>query len=136
MKIEIKNEEIRNDRIRRIEEISGVNIYSCYQCGKCSAGCPSADEMDILPNQVVHNLQIGKVDKVLDSKSIWICATCFMCWIRCPRGVNLTSLFEACRQVKLRENIDEVGLQDTIEESSDIEIPQIAVISVLRKLTS
>ncbi len=136
MKINIKNEEIRSERVLRIEEIAGENIFKCYQCGKCSAGCPSADQMDLLPNQVVRNLQIGKVDAVLNSKSIWICASCFMCWTRCPRGVNLTALFEACRQVKLRENIDEVGLKQTIQEAEEMDIPQIAVISVLRKLTS
>ncbi|HDS09945.1 MAG TPA: heterodisulfide reductase [Firmicutes bacterium] len=136
MKIEIRDDEVRSDLIKRIEEISGENIYKCYQCGKCSAGCPSADEMDLLPNQVIRNLQIGKVEAVLNSRSIWICATCFMCWIRCPRGVNLTSLFEACRLMKLRQNIDQVGLKEIVRESEEIDIPQIAIISILRKLSS
>ncbi|MDD3625761.1 MAG: 4Fe-4S dicluster domain-containing protein [bacterium] len=136
MKIEIKNEEVRSEIIQRIEEISGENIYKCYQCGKCSAGCPSADEMDLLPNQVIRNLQIGKVDAVLNSRSIWVCATCYMCWIRCPRGVNLTSLFEACRLMTLRQNLDQVGLKEAIKESEEMDIPQIAIISLLRKLTS
>ncbi|MEN6356238.1 MAG: 4Fe-4S dicluster domain-containing protein [Armatimonadota bacterium] len=88
---------------RRIAEICGENVMSCYQCGECTAGCPAAFSMDIAPNQVMRMAQLGMKDEVLESSSIWLCAGCETCATRCPRGVALSKVMDACRQLAVKE---------------------------------
>ena len=89
MKVKIKLGENEKRFIDRVSELSGENIYSCYQCGRCSAGCPFAFEMDILPNQIARLVQMGLEDELIHSKALFLCATCFTCQSRCPKGINI-----------------------------------------------
>ncbi|MDI6841139.1 MAG: 4Fe-4S dicluster domain-containing protein [bacterium] len=119
--------------IRKIEEISGENILKCYQCGKCSAGCPAVGAMDILPNQAIRLIQVGEVDEVVNSKTVWVCASCFTCSARCPKGVDVAKVLEAVRLIFLRKNVD---YQIPKEVPDKNKLPQIALISSFRKLTA
>lgn len=120
--------------IKKVEDISAQNIFSCYQCGKCSAGCPMISSMDILPNQVIRMVQFGNKE-VLSSKTIWVCATCYTCSIRCPKGIDLAKIMEALRIIALREKKADFLKYSKIS-SEDIErIPQIALVSASRKFT-
>lgn len=67
----------------------GENVYLCYQCVKCTSGCPLADEFDLTPNQVLRALQLGEDERVLNSKTIWLCASCHTCVTRCPHTIDL-----------------------------------------------
>ena len=87
----------------QIREMCGENVLSCYQCGECTAGCPAAFSMDIAPNQVIRMAQLGLKDEVLGSSSIWLCAGCETCATRCPRGVALSKVMDACRQISVKE---------------------------------
>jgi len=119
--------------LKKIEEISGENVFACYQCGMCTAGCPMVSEMDILPNQVIRLLQIGATDEVINTRTVWICASCYTCGSRCPKGVNLAKLMEAVRLVILRDkNNDYMRPEVMVKEP----LPQIALISALRKFTA
>jgi len=69
----------------KIEKEAGTSINLCYQCGKCSAGCPVGFAMDYTPRQVIRLLQLGLVNEALSAESIWICASCETCSARCPR---------------------------------------------------
>lgn len=89
--------------ISKIEKDAGTSINLCYQCGKCTAGCPVAFAMDRPPRQVIRLLQLGMVDKALSADSIWICASCETCTARCPRGVDIASLMDACRREALAQ---------------------------------
>ena len=135
MRIEINEGKIKNNLVAKISDISGQNLLSCYQCGKCSAGCPVASEMDLLPNQVIRLAQLGLIDELLNCKSIWICASCFTCNVRCPRGVNIAAVMEALRLILLRKNIDHVKLSELSEERKS-ELPPIALVSNFRKNTA
>jgi len=95
--------EEERDFISRIEDEAGTSINLCYQCGKCSAGCPAAFAMDYTPRQIIRLLQLGLIDMALESKSIWICASCETCSSRCPRGVDIASLMDAMRREALRQ---------------------------------
>jgi len=132
---EMLKEKIESALTKKVLELSGVNSYACYQCGKCSAGCPSISLMELTPNQLIRNIQIGDVETALDSNTIWICATCFTCTVRCPKGVDLAKLMEALRQIRLRKNIDHVKVRGIPKEEIGI-LPQIALVSNFRKQTA
>ncbi|MDH4258026.1 MAG: 4Fe-4S dicluster domain-containing protein [Candidatus Aminicenantes bacterium] len=135
MRINISKRKIRDRFVAKIEELSGQNLLACYQCGKCSAGCPAVSQMDILPNQIIRFAQLGFKDELLKSKSIWICASCFTCNARCPKGINIAEVIEAIRQILLRKREDHVQVQK-LSDSEKGDIPPIALISSLRKFTS
>ncbi len=135
MRINISRHKIRDPFVLKIEELSGQNLLSCYQCGKCSAGCPAISQMDILPNQIIRFAQLGMKNELLDSKSIWICASCMTCNVRCPRGVNIAEVIEAVRQILLRKRNDHVKIEK-LSESEKGDVPPIALISNFRKFTS
>jgi len=80
---------------------TGVVVNKCYQCGKCSAGCPVATEMDYPPSLVLRMLQTGdpnQLDKLLKSMSIWLCISCEMCVTRCPMEIDIPTLMDHLRQ--------------------------------------
>ena len=80
-------------------------ISRCYQCGKCSAGCPLSSEMDHSPNTILRMLQTGlpeMEDKVLRSLSIWLCLACETCHSRCPMEVNLPKIMDFLRSESMR----------------------------------
>lgn len=123
-----------SDLLQRVEEISGENIFACYQCGTCSSGCPFTESMDILPDKLMRRLMFGLED-VLESKTIWVCASCFMCAERCPRDIDIARVMEALRQVKLRQNRDSIDVSQI--PVADLEgIPQIAFVAHFRKNTA
>jgi len=132
-KISIKN--TKSKFLDKVKELSGESIYACYQCGKCSAGCPSISEMDTSPSGIIHLLQLGEEKEVLNSKTIWICASCFTCVTRCPKGVDLAKIMESLRQINLRKNVDYVSPLSIPKEILS-QVPQIALVSSLRKFSA
>lgn len=89
--------------LARLQNEAGTDIKLCYQCGKCSAGCPAAFAMDFTPRRIIRLLQLDMVDAALSAESIWICATCETCSARCPRGVDIASLMDTLRREALRQ---------------------------------
>lgn len=132
MRVRLSAESIANDTVRRIEEISGETLLRCSQCGKCSAGCPAAFDMDMLPSQVIRFLQLGLVERVLHSGTPWLCAACQTCYARCPKGVDLSRIMEAVREISLQEGGDHVDLS-TLSLDDLAEFPQQAFIAGFRK---
>ncbi len=84
--------------VDRILDDAQVNPKKCYQCGKCSAGCPVAAEADMPPRQVMRHLQLGQAEPILKSSMPWLCAGCGMCLARCPQEIDLPSVMLACRR--------------------------------------
>lgn len=82
---------------RRIAKEAGVELADCYQCGKCSAGCPMAASFDLMPRQIVHLMHLGDMNSVMRSKTIWLCASCHTCVERCPHDINIPVLIEKSR---------------------------------------
>lgn len=136
MLIKLSSDKLLDDFVRKVEELSGQNIYACYQCGKCSAGCPVVDQMDILPNMVLHLLQTGHYEPLLKSKTIWVCASCFTCAVRCPKDVDIAKVNEALRVMFLRESKDDYVSPSKISQKDLEELPPIALVSNFRKYTT
>ncbi len=131
----ISRKDEQNDLLIEVEELSGQNLYGCYQCGTCSAGCPFAEEMDLPPDTIIRYVILGR-NEVLDSKTIWLCASCFTCAERCPRDMSLTKIMEALRVLLLRKKKDHTNVetcQAVVEHEKNI--PQMALVSVFRKNT-
>jgi len=82
-----------------VEELSGENIADCYQCGNCTAGCPTTYKMEHGPNVVLRLLQIGAGDELLRLNTPWLCASCETCATRCPKGVSVAAVMDALRQI-------------------------------------
>ncbi len=79
--------------------ITGQDPAMCYQCGKCSAGCPVRAHADTPPNRVVRYVQLGLFDKAMTSKSPWLCAGCQTCTSRCPQSFDLARFMDAVREL-------------------------------------
>lgn len=88
-----------------IQALSGQNVNLCFQCSKCSSGCPLADKMDLKPAQVMHSIRLGRVDSVLNSEAIWLCLGCETCTARCPQDVEPAAAMAAARVLALQKGI-------------------------------
>ena len=116
---------------------SGVNPLKCMRCGKCSATCPSYEEMEYHPHQFVYMVETGDIEPLLNSESLYKCLSCFACVERCPRGVEPAKLVEAIRLIKIRQKDANRMTADDVPPAAeaDADLPQQAVVSAFRKYT-
>jgi len=134
MVVRISRDRVAEDLLARVQEISGQNLYACYQCGKCAAGCPVVTEMDVLPSQIIRLLQLGQGEVVFASKTMWLCASCLTCSARCPKGVDVAKVMDALRAIRQRSGIEVVQVSRLPARLVE-DLPQQALISRFRKLT-
>jgi heterodisulfide reductase subunit B2 len=96
---------------QRVQDEVGQNVYLCYQCVKCTSGCPVNEFFDWQPNQIMRALQLGQEDIALHSQTPWLCASCQTCTTRCPQGLDITAIMEfLTREVRAR------GIKPTVPE--------------------
>lgn len=126
----MQNNDLAKERILRI---SGVNVLKCMRCGKCSATCPSYDEMEYHPHQFVYMVENGDIEPLLNSESIYKCLTCFACVERCPRDVEPAKIVEAVRLEAVRKQGGNRLKTESIPAMLDEDMPQQALVSALRK---
>ncbi len=120
---------------KQILDMSGVNPLKCMRCGKCSATCPSYDEMEYHPHQFVYMVEKGDLEPLMNSRSLYTCLTCFACVERCPRSVQPAKLVEAVRLAQIRRQyMNHLKPQD-LPALLDDELPQQAIVSAFRKYT-
>ena len=132
MRVRISAESVHNELVHRVEEYSGQDLMACYQCGKCAAGCPVAFAMDMLPSQVIRFAQLGLVEQLTESKTIWLCAACQTCYTRCPKGIDLSRIMEALREIVMLENGSHIDYK-AVSPEEVMEWPQQAFIGGFRK---
>lgn len=88
---------------REVEERSGQDISTCYQCGNCTAGCPAGFVYDRQVNQIMRGVQLGLKEQVLTSNAVWFCLGCSMCSLRCPNNIDVARVMETLRHMARRE---------------------------------
>jgi heterodisulfide reductase subunit C len=81
----------------QVSKMIDQNIDGCYQCGKCTAGCPIAYTMEIPPHEVIRLVQLGQQEEVLSSHTIWLCASCETCTSRCPKNIDIAAVMDSLR---------------------------------------
>jgi len=95
----------RNAESYPIEALAHTQLANCYQCGKCTAGCPVAARMDLAPNQIIRTVQLGQTETALRSRAIWECVSCQTCSTRCPKEVDCAAVMDALREISLAEGM-------------------------------
>ena len=76
MKIELTRQKVHNEFAKKVELISGQNLFACYQCGNCTAGCPVAFAMEVGPHEVIRYTLLGLEEEALGSQ--YLLALCFL----------------------------------------------------------
>jgi len=119
---------------QRVRDISGENFFKCYQCGTCAGSCPMFGHITATPRLIMALLQAGNREALEKANTPWVCASCHTCMVRCPRGLDITKIMEAMRQVTLRQNVNHIE-PSNLQPEEIIDLPQIAMVSGFRKLT-
>jgi heterodisulfide reductase subunit C len=92
----------------------GLRVAECYQCGKCTAGCPVAGRMDRMPNQIVRMVQTGDTEGAMRAGAIWECVSCQTCTTRCPKTVDCAGVMDLLRQLSAERPSPEQARHHTI----------------------
>ncbi|HZK19126.1 MAG TPA: 4Fe-4S dicluster domain-containing protein [Treponemataceae bacterium] len=125
----MNNIDLRDEILER----SGVNPLKCMRCGKCSATCPSYDEMEYHPHEFVNMVETGDIGPLLQSESLYTCLSCFACVERCPRDVEPAKLVQAIRDAAVRvKGGNRLSAEDIVAQL-DEDLPQQAIVSAFRK---
>jgi len=91
--------------LKIVNHVSRQNINLCWHCWACGSGCPFSSHMDLLPNQVIRLVQLGRRDEALRCKTIWVCVGCHTCSTQCPNSIDIASAMDALRQLAIHDGI-------------------------------
>ena len=120
--------------LEKVKEISGQNVFKCFQCGTCTGSCPMIAHITASPRKLMALLQLGQKEKLEEINTPWVCASCHTCMVRCPRGLDIPKVMEALRQIILRQSQNQIE-PSNLQPEEIIDLPQIAMVSGFRKLT-
>ena len=101
-----KEKALHDSFLLQIQNIpGGESIKKCIQCGCCTGSCPVSHTMDIMPREVIGLFRAGDIESILSSRTIWICASCYGCTVRCPQGVKVTDIMYALKRLAIENKI-------------------------------
>ena len=80
-------------------------IRLCIQRGTCTASCPNANRMEHTPRELIAMARADMRDEVLSSNAMWHCTSCYLCTVRCPRGIKLTELMHTLESLAVRQGL-------------------------------
>ena len=92
---------------QQVIQLTGEEVMTCFQCLKCTNGCPLSPEMDVPPNKVIRYVQLGMREAALNADSIWICATCYTCSVRCPNDIDIAHVMDTLRRLAYQARGDD-----------------------------
>ncbi len=102
------------DMVKYVEELAHTKVMECYQCGKCTAGCPMGNVMTSGPTRQIHLVQTGQVLEAASMDSIWQCVSCWTCSARCPKLVNITGVMDALKQISVEKGTTSKRYESTV----------------------
>jgi len=91
--------------LEKVEAAGPFNAAECFQCRKCTNGCPASFAMDYYPDQIIRLAILGQKEELLRSRTIWVCASCETCSTRCPNGVRIAELMDYFKELAVKEKI-------------------------------
>lgn len=89
--------------ITEVQEISGVDLSICFQCKKCTSGCPVSKLVTNPPSEIMRRLHLNSGDEILESDIIWMCVSCETCSARCPMGIDVAAVIDALRKLAMEK---------------------------------
>ncbi|MDR3182860.1 MAG: 4Fe-4S dicluster domain-containing protein [Planctomycetaceae bacterium] len=92
-----------NPDVAQVESLAHTKVADCYQCGKCSAGCPQVERMDVMPSSIIRLVQLGCVEEAAAAESVWQCLNCLTCSTRCPKSVNIAGVMDALKEISIEK---------------------------------
>ncbi len=102
MAITISRNKSARGLLKQVQEISGVDLSKCYQCKKCTSGCPVSSMVKCPPSEMMRRLHLGLGDELLDSDILWMCVSCETCSARCPMGIDVAAVMDALRKLAVQ----------------------------------
>ena len=112
MKIELTRQKVHNEFAKKVELISGQNLFACYQCGNCTAGCPVAFAMEMGPHEVIRYTLLGLEEEALGVNTFWLCASCLQCTSRCPKGIDIARVMDALEDGRVEKEREKRSYSD------------------------
>lgn len=103
MTVQIKKHAVESGLIRVVETMADVDLGLCYQCKKCTCGCPVTKLTTSPVSEIVRRLQLGAGNELLESDIVWMCLSCETCYSRCPMGINVAAVIDALRALALEK---------------------------------
>ncbi|MBM3284395.1 MAG: heterodisulfide reductase [Candidatus Aminicenantes bacterium] len=101
-----KESELRAAFLYQVSNIpGGEKIKKCIQCGTCTGSCPVSYTMDIMPREIIALFRAGAMEPILHSRTIWICASCYACTVRCPSGIKVTDIMYALKRMAIEKEL-------------------------------
>ncbi len=103
---ELSGKELGAELLQRIHELpNGKKIDQCIQCGTCSASCPTSGAMEYGPREIIAALRAGMIERVLKSNTVWLCASCYSCAVRCPANIPFTDIMYELKRLGVKHGV-------------------------------
>ncbi len=102
MTITISKSKATSSLLKSVRDISGVDLSVCYQCKKCTSGCPVSGMAKCPPSEMMRRLHLGMGDELLNSDILWMCVSCETCSTRCPMGIDVAAVMDALRKLAVQ----------------------------------
>ncbi len=106
MKTNTEADNLSREFLRHVHALpQGEKIDKCIQCGTCSGSCPTSDVMEYGPREIIAALRAGMLDRVLRSNTVWLCASCYSCSVRCPAKIPFTDVMYELKRLGIKYGI-------------------------------
>lgn len=103
---DIRNDETMKAKSQEIPEVRRrLRVAACYQCKRCTNGCPVTFAMDLYPDEIIRRVNLGDLDRVLKSPTIWICSSCETCTTRCPNEVDIAGVMDFLKETAVQRGV-------------------------------
>ncbi|MBF0329264.1 MAG: 4Fe-4S dicluster domain-containing protein [Nitrospirae bacterium] len=97
--------------LKEVSERSGQNLQACYQCRRCAAGCPVADDTGVTPDRLIRMIVMGDRDQASNNLLVWKCVSCYTCGTRCPNNIHTARINETLKQMAKEKSLQPLDVK-------------------------